>query len=563
MKKRMRSIRARFILVFVGAIFCTTLAMMMGVVNPMANITIRTTSNYLLDINNAYVHNITDIIESRGEETLTIEYLEKILGNVGIINVESSYAYLVDEEGNMLYHPVKEKIGNKVENDVVKQVVERIKQGEKIESKVVSYLYHGEVKFASYGYIEPVKWVLIVTADKKEILNSIRQNMINTLSLIIIIGLAVTIVGYVVARVLIKPLDKLTEYVKNLENLDFRMNDEFSSICLREDETGIIGHAIQKMMESIKLLNQQLGETSKSIYNGTNKLEQIINQVEQHSIANSSASEELAANMQETVVTTENIEKDIEGISKRIADISCKSQDSSDLSKDIKNRADEFKTVSNEIVTDINQVYCEIKEKVEQTLIHIDKVSQINEMSESIANISRQTSLLALNASIEAARAGEAGKGFSVVASEIGDLATKSTQTTKEISSVADDVMMVVKEMEACMKKTLTFFDQNILKAFDEIDDNVNRYSIEAGKIYKGNEQIRENISELNEEMGKVLELVSDIRGTIEVGSRAIGDIAEKNQDIVMIMKETDSIVHDNNKNIEKMEIEMKKLTIE
>jgi len=39
---------------------------------------------------------------------------------------------------------------------------------------------------------------------------------------------------------------------------------------------------------------------------------------------------------------------------------------------------------------------------------------------------------LSLNASIEAARAGEAGKGFVVVASEISQLATDSTQTLLE-----------------------------------------------------------------------------------------------------------------------------------
>lgn len=89
------------------------------------------------------------------------------------------------------------------------------------------------------------------------------------------------------------------------------------------------------------------------------------------------------------------------------------------------------------------------------------KVKRLGESSQQISKavslinqIAMQTNLLAINAGIEAARAGEEGQGFAVVAEEVGELAARSADATKEIERIVENIQRETAEVVESMEQS-------------------------------------------------------------------------------------------------------------
>lgn len=508
--KKRGTFAAKIIVMVILAVIVSNVICMVFILESSKKQITDSVKHTMVDVVNTTSKIMENEISNSGVDDLDYDGYANNLSDVKLEGMDSAYMYVVQNDGTMLYHPTKEKVGQPVENAVIKGVVQQLQDGKKLGTTVVEYDFNGTTKYSAYTILNNEN-ILVLTADESEALAGITTVTGVAVGIIAIVVLIAIIISFIMGRRLMRPLVKVSTIIEDVANGNIEA--DFSVVKESNDEIGLI---IEKMKE----LTQSLGSIVGKIRNSSDTMSS--NSYE----LNDTSSQTLAAN-NEISKAVEDVAEGSTGMAASISKINENLLEMSNETKDINASVDEIKnqTVavqdSSKIMNDkiksmqdsshkMDEGISAISKRIETVNTTVDKVSNIVSV---IEEISSETNLLSLNASIEAARAGDAGKGFAVVAQEIRVL---SDNTNTELENIKQIISSLVEECRYCVQASGTIVEDNakqkeeikaVLDEFGSLDEQIQKTAEKAEEI----EELVTAMIELNDDITKSSNSLTDV----------------------------------------------------
>ncbi|MDE6063030.1 MAG: methyl-accepting chemotaxis protein [Lachnospiraceae bacterium] len=453
--------------------------------------------NYMYDMEVVYGRNLEEKVAKEGkEQALAAVSLSEMFKDVRIKGAASSYAYITDAQGIMLYHPTADKIGQPVENEVVKGLVGEISQGRIPEPAIITYNFKGVEKYASYYVGGNGNYILVITADESEIFSRVnmmmRRSYISGIIVLVVCGL----IGFGLGKLVVRPINMLAKNVLKLSEMDFTADETQEKLNRRKDEAGQMSRAISGLREELVKVYAQIKEQSRSLYEAAETLSgetmetsEAVGQVDR---AVGEIADGATSQAEETQKATENVIL-----------IGNMVEETGEQVSSLNSNADAMQRASVEALETLKELdYTNVQtreaiERIsEQTNTTNESALKIREATTMITSIAEETNLLSLNASIEAARAGEQGRGFAVVASQIQKLAEQSNESAREIEEIIDSLIRDSEEAVETM--------DSVREIIARQSANVERTGMGFAEVKKGIDTSLESISAISNSISRM-----------------------------------------------------------
>lgn len=464
----------------------------------------------MVDVINTTSKIMENEISNSGVDDLDYDGYANNLSDVKLEGMDSAYMYVVQNDGTMLYHPTKEKVGQPVENAVIKGVVQQLQDGKKPGTAVVEYDFNGTTKYSAYTILNNEN-ILVLTADESEALAGITTVTGVAVGISAIVVLLAIIICFILGRRLMRPLVKVSTIIEEIANGD--INADFGMVKETNDEIGLI---IEKMKE----LTQSLGNIVGKIRNSSDTMSSNSYELNDTSSQTLAANNEISKAVEDVAEGSTGMAASISKINENLLEMSNETKDINESVNEIRNQTtavqDSSKIMNDKIKSmqdsshKMDEGISAISKRIETVNTTVDKVSNIVSV---IEEISSETNLLSLNASIEAARAGDAGKGFAVVAQEIRVL---SDNTNTELENIKQIISSLVEECRYCVQASGTIVEDNakqkeeikaVLDEFGSLDEQIQKTAEKADEI----EELVTAMIELNDDITKSSNSLTDV----------------------------------------------------
>lgn len=410
----------------------------------------------------------------------------------------------------MLYHPTKDKVGQPVENEVVKSVVAEIATGVVPEPNVVEYEYKGAMKYAAYYVTERGHCILVISVDEDELMSTVHRVTLTGTCCTVVMVIIASIIGFFFVSKIVNPIAKVTDVVGQLAHMDFSEVDGQEKLTARTDETGQMSRAVMELRRQLVEVISDLREQSERLYESSEVLNgnasETATTVEQVEKAVTEISDGASSQADETQKATENVIL----MGSMVEETTRQVEELTDNANDMRKSSDEaFETLQN--LGRINdQARAAIDVIYEQTNTTNESAMKIREATTLITSIAEETNLLSLNASIEAARAGEAGRGFAVVATQISKLSEDSAQSTKTIEDI---IHQLTADSEASVQ-IMNEVNEIILEQQQKLAQTKEKFGDVSNGIENSRREtgvINDQAEECNRARGKVVDVIQNL----------------------------------------------------
>lgn len=321
------------------------------------------------------------------------------------------------------------------------------------------------------------------------------RSELDVIKQIVTVIVVIVILGFIwqISRSINLQVQRLLQVMQNIASTN---NVGLRTDLQGRDELTSIGTYFNQLLDKFEHLisgsqakSHQLTSSTTSMHN---ELEEVINQF--HVQADHTTM--MATSVQEMVATIGEISEStnvaVEGVQQAVRN------------------AENGRSVVESTLKNIDQLSTTLQSSQQSIASLNGHVEKIGGAVTIIQSIAEQTNLLALNAAIEAARAGEQGRGFAVVADEVRSLATRTHQSTEEITKVVSAIQaqmsLVISDIDQCNSQ-----GQETLHASHQLDESLRQIITDMSTIQANSERIASAIEEqgivMNQVSGSIAEL--------------------------------------------------------